>query len=68
MRMVIRLVLVFLNLTDKIRKRTKNTDVALHPGIFQGIDFHRERVCSTPCQVHQRKQSKFRQRVERIHL
>mgnify|MGYP003703384843 CR=1 FL=1 len=37
--------LVFLNITDKIRKRTENTDVALHPEEFQGIDFHRERVC-----------------------
>jgi hypothetical protein len=66
MRMVIRLVLVFLNLTDKIHKRTKNTDVALHPGIFQGIDFHRERVCSALFQVHPRAQGRNRQMIERI--
>ena len=33
-------VFVFLNLIDRIRKRTEDTDVALHPGVFSGIDFH----------------------------
>jgi hypothetical protein len=38
------LLLVFLNVIDRIRKRMKNTDVALHLGVFQGINFHREHM------------------------
>ena len=37
--------LVFLNVTDKICKCTKDTDAALQLVVFQGIYFHRERVC-----------------------
>nr|BAD54207.1 hypothetical protein [Oryza sativa Japonica Group] len=33
---------------DKIRKRTEDTDVALHLGVFQGIDFHREHALANP--------------------
>jgi hypothetical protein len=38
--------LVFFNVTDKICKRTEDTDVALHPEVFQGINFLRQRVYS----------------------
>jgi hypothetical protein len=39
--------LVFINVTDKIRKRTKNTDVdvALHLEVFPKYRIQRERVC-----------------------
>nr|ABA97756.1 hypothetical protein LOC_Os12g18870 [Oryza sativa Japonica Group] len=30
---------------DKIHKLTENTGVALHPEVFSGIDFQKERVC-----------------------
>jgi hypothetical protein len=43
------------------------TDVALHPGVFQGIDFHKKRVCSAPRQVHPRTRSKGRQRIVMIY-
>jgi hypothetical protein len=42
---LISFLLVFLNLTDKIHKLTENTGVALHPEVFSGIDFQKERVC-----------------------
>lgn len=58
--------LVFLNVTDKFRKHTENTNGALHPRVFQGIDLFRERVCSAPLQVHPRTRSDCRKMVEMI--
>jgi hypothetical protein len=61
------MLLVFLNFTNKIRKRTENTDVALQPGVFSGIDFHRERVCQLFTRFVQGHEANDRQRIERIH-
>ena len=59
--------LVLLNLTNKIRKRTENTNVALHPGVFSGIDFHRERVCQLGIRYIQGHEATDRQGIEMIH-